>query len=96
MSEKRLAELNEELVMLRLDSRIAEQSLRKQILIEEVCQMKSIKTEAEYYNALLRIESLWDATAGTPEEKELDRLASMVETYEKEHYPIGGQTNEQT
>ena len=91
MSEKRLAELNEELIMLRLDSRIAEQSLRKQILIEEVCQMKSIKTEAEYAETLWRIGSLMDAAAGTPAEKALDRLTRMVETYEKEHYSIEGQ-----
>ena len=51
--------------------------------------MKVIKTEADYEVALERIETLMDAAPGTSEENELDVLALLVETYEKEHYPIG-------
>lgn len=51
--------------------------------------VKVIKTEADYEAALVRIEALMDAEPGTPEEQELDVQALLVETYEKEHYPIG-------
>lgn len=51
--------------------------------------MEPIETEADYENALARIASLMDAAADTPESEELDRLATLVETYEDKHYPIG-------
>lgn len=50
---------------------------------------KVIRTETDYEAALARIEVLMDANPGTPEEAELELLALLVETYEKEHYPIG-------
>lgn len=53
---------------------------------------KVIRTEAEYEVALARIEALMDAKAGTPDEEELELLGLLVETYEKEHYPIGSPT----
>ena len=49
---------------------------------------KLIKTEVDYNNALKRIEQLFDAKAGTPEADELELLATLVELYEKEHFPI--------
>ena len=45
---------------------------------------KLIKTEADYNNALKRIEQLFDAKAGTPEADELELLATLVELYEKQ------------
>ncbi|WP_225907733.1 type II toxin-antitoxin system HigA family antitoxin [Leptolyngbya sp. BL0902] len=50
---------------------------------------KPIETEADYENALARINNLMDAAPDTPESEELDRLATLVEAYEDEHYPIG-------
>ena len=50
---------------------------------------KSIETEADYGNALARIQNLMDAAPDTPESEELDRLATLVEAYEDEHYPVG-------
>lgn len=50
--------------------------------------VKIIKTEADYEAALERIETLMDAAPETPEEDELGVLALLVETYEKEHYPM--------
>jgi HTH-type transcriptional regulator / antitoxin HigA len=50
--------------------------------------IKPIKTEANYNAALERIASLMDAKAGTPEADELEVLATLVESYEAEHYPI--------
>jgi HTH-type transcriptional regulator/antitoxin HigA len=53
-------------------------------------QIKPIRTEEEYREALRRIEVLMDmdAEAGTPEDDELDVLATLVEAYEAKHYPI--------
>lgn len=48
-----------------------------------------IETEADYEVALKRVDALMDAEPGTPEERELDVLASIVEAYEEEHYAIG-------
>lgn len=50
--------------------------------------IKPIKTEADYEAALERISTLMDAAPNTPEEDELDVLATLVEVYEDQHYPI--------
>jgi HTH-type transcriptional regulator / antitoxin HigA len=50
--------------------------------------IKPIRTEADYETALEKILSLMDAKAGTPEADELEVLATLVECYETEHYPI--------
>lgn len=50
---------------------------------------KVLKTEAAYRAALKHLESLMDATPGTPAEEELDLFAVLVENYEQEHFPIG-------
>ena len=47
-----------------------------------------IKTEEDYENALNRIEELFDSKPGTAEADELELLVSLVEIYEKEHFPI--------
>ena len=47
-----------------------------------------IKTETDYEQALIRIDELMDADAGTPEADELELLATLVEMYEDAHYPI--------
>ena len=50
--------------------------------------LKIIKTTADYEAALQRIEELMDAAPESSEENELDVLALLVETYEKERYPM--------
>jgi HTH-type transcriptional regulator / antitoxin HigA len=50
--------------------------------------IKIIRTEAEYEQALARVETLMDAAPGSPQEDELELLALLVENYEQEHYPI--------
>ena len=45
-------------------------------------------TEAEYEQALARIEALMDARPRSPELDELKRLCALVEAYEDEHCPI--------
>jgi HTH-type transcriptional regulator/antitoxin HigA len=49
---------------------------------------KIIKNEAEYDQALARIDDIMDADPGTPEGDELELLVTLVELYEKVHYPI--------
>lgn len=39
-------------------------------------------------HALRRIEELWNANPGSPEEQELDALATLVDAYERKHVPI--------
>jgi HTH-type transcriptional regulator / antitoxin HigA len=51
-------------------------------------EIKPIKSEADCESALRRIETLWGAAPGTPAGDELDVLATLVEAYEREHYPV--------
>lgn len=50
--------------------------------------IKPIKTEADYRDALTRLEMIFDAATGTPESDEADILGLMVDDYEKKHYPM--------
>jgi HTH-type transcriptional regulator/antitoxin HigA len=47
-----------------------------------------IKTEADYKDALKRMEIIFDAAVGTFESDEADVLGLMIDEYEKKHYPI--------
>lgn len=51
-------------------------------------KLKPIRTEADYKAALAEIERFWGAPAGTPEGDRLDILATLVDAYEDEHYPM--------
>ncbi|MEK7335478.1 MAG: transcriptional regulator [Candidatus Binatota bacterium] len=51
-------------------------------------KLKPIRTEADYKAALAEIERLWGAPAGTPQGDRLDILATLVDDYEDEHYPM--------
>ena len=51
--------------------------------------IKPIKTESDYREALPRLEVIFDAAVGTPESDEADVLGLMVDEYEKKHYQIG-------
>lgn len=50
--------------------------------------IKPIKTENDYKEALKRLEVIFDASIGTIESDEADILGLMVDEYEKKHYPI--------
>ena len=50
--------------------------------------IKPIRTEAEYRNALKRLDELFDAPMGTAESDEADVLALLIEAYEQEYYSI--------
>src|SRR5499426_1478844 len=47
-----------------------------------------IKTEADYRATLREIESLMTAEPGTPEDERLDVLVTLVEAWERKHYPM--------
>ena len=51
-------------------------------------RIKPVKTEADYEAALGEIERLMDARPGTPNGDRLDVLATLVEDYERKHWPI--------
>ncbi|WP_127845391.1 helix-turn-helix domain-containing protein [Psychroflexus aestuariivivens] len=50
--------------------------------------LKPIKTEEDYHNALERLEVIFDAPIDTREGDEAEILSLMLENYENEHYPI--------
>lgn len=51
--------------------------------------IKPIRTEEDYEAACKRIDEIFQAEPGTPEEDELEVLATLVDKYEEEHFPIG-------
>lgn len=50
--------------------------------------IKPIKTRADYRNALKRIERLMHAKANSTEGEQLDVLVTLVEAYERKHFPL--------
>ena len=50
--------------------------------------IKPIKSEKDYQDALKEIETLFNAEMGTKEGDRLDVLATLVESYEMRHFPI--------
>jgi HTH-type transcriptional regulator/antitoxin HigA len=51
-------------------------------------KIKPIHTEEDYQGALKEIEKLFNAAPGTTDGDRLEILATLVEAYEDEHYPI--------
>ena len=51
-------------------------------------EIRVIKTEKEYLEALNTLESVFDAPIGTPESDKADILGLLIDEYEKKHYPI--------
>lgn len=50
--------------------------------------IKPIRTKADYRGALKEIEGLMSAKANTPEGDRLDVLTTLVEAYERLHFPM--------
>ena len=50
--------------------------------------IKLIKTEEEFNNALIRLDQIFDAPLGSKESDEAHLLALLIEDYENQHYPI--------
>lgn len=50
--------------------------------------LKPIRSEADYDEALAEVDILWGAMAGTPEGDRLDILATLIDAYEAKIYPM--------
>jgi HTH-type transcriptional regulator/antitoxin HigA len=50
--------------------------------------VKPIRTKRDYETALKEVERLWGAKIGTRDGDRLDVLATLIDAYEAEHYPI--------
>lgn len=50
--------------------------------------IKPMRSKKDYEKALKRMELLWGAKSRTPRGDELDILATLVDKYEEEHFPI--------
>ena len=50
--------------------------------------IKPIKTDADYRVALKEIETLMLVAHNTPDGEKLDVLVTLVEAYERKHYPL--------
>jgi HTH-type transcriptional regulator/antitoxin HigA len=50
--------------------------------------IKPIRTKADYRKALKAIESLMSAMPNTPQGEKLDVLVTLVEAYERKHFPM--------
>lgn len=50
--------------------------------------VKPIRSDADHEAAMAEVEKLWGAAAGTPEGDRLDILATLIDAYESDRYPI--------
>jgi HTH-type transcriptional regulator / antitoxin HigA len=53
-----------------------------------VGEVKPIRSETDYERAVDEVETLWGAPRGTPEGDKLEVLATLIDAYETEHYPM--------
>ena len=51
-------------------------------------KIKTVRSEADLVAAFARLEELWGAPIDSPEGHELEVLASLIEKYEDDHYPM--------
>ncbi len=51
-------------------------------------EIKPIRNEKDYDAALAEVERLWGAKSGTPRGDRLDVLATLIEVYEGERFPM--------
>jgi HTH-type transcriptional regulator/antitoxin HigA len=51
-------------------------------------EIKPIRNEADYESALAEVEKLWGARSGTKDGDRLDALATEIDTYETQHFPL--------
>src|SRR6201984_3238250 len=51
-------------------------------------EVRPIRTKQDYQTALKEVEHLWGAKTGTRDGDRLDVLATLIDAYEAEHYPM--------
>lgn len=52
-------------------------------------EIKPIKTEKDYNQALKRLEVIFDAPMNSKEDDEAEVLSLLIDNYENKHHPIG-------
>ena len=57
-------------------------------MISEAYPIRPLRNEEDHQRALSRVDTLMAAKPGTPEFDELDVLATLVEAYERRHFPM--------
>lgn len=50
--------------------------------------VRPIRTDADLRAAIAEVERLWGAPEGSPDGDKLDVLATLVDAYEREHFPV--------
>lgn len=55
---------------------------------DRTMKIRPIKNEADYQEALERLEVIFDAPMGSKEGDELEILSILIDNYEKRHFPI--------
>jgi len=53
-----------------------------------MADVKPIRSESDYEAALVEAERLWGAKSGTPKGDRLDVLATLIDAYEAERFPM--------
>ena len=51
-------------------------------------ELKPIRSKVDYKNALAEVERLWGSKSGTPKGDRLDVLATLIDVYETQHFPM--------
>lgn len=51
-----------------------------------MADVKPIRNEQDYQDAMKKVELLWGARSGTPEGDDLDVLATLIEVYEAKNF----------
>ena len=51
-------------------------------------QIKPIRTKKDYEAALVELEKLWGSKSGTTAGDRLDVIATLIDAYEAEHFPM--------
>ena len=62
--------------------------MRKPSERNETMRIRPIRTKSDHRAALKEVEALMDAAPATPAGERLDVLVTLIEAYERKHYPL--------
>jgi len=51
-------------------------------------EVRPIRSASDYDAAMAEVEKLWGSKAGTPKGDRLDVIATLIDAYEAEHFPV--------
>ena len=78
-----------EAAFLEPDSRGTSPAMTEEVGMRRTIGPKAIRTERDYQSAMSEVARLWGSKRGTPSGDRLDALATLIDAYEAEHYPMG-------